>query len=79
MGEGTIDCIPNTEEKYISFSKSIQDEEGKLNEKMKIITRPLNGYYLLTIMIFVGFNIFMYTWWACGLWKIYVNISSNNI
>jgi len=29
MGEGNIDCICNTEEKYISFSKSIQDEEGK--------------------------------------------------
>ena len=27
MGEGNINCIPNTEEKYISFSKSIQDEE----------------------------------------------------
>jgi len=30
MGEGNIDCIPNTEEKYISFSKNIQDEEGQL-------------------------------------------------
>ena len=35
MGEGNIDCIPNTEEKYISFSKSIQDEEGKLKYKLR--------------------------------------------
>jgi len=29
MGEGDIECIPNTEEKYISFSKSIYDDENK--------------------------------------------------
>jgi len=34
IGEGNIDCIPNTKEKYISFSKSIQDEEGKLKNKL---------------------------------------------
>ena len=34
MGEGTIDCILNTEEKYIRFSKSIQDEEGKLKYEL---------------------------------------------
>ena len=37
MGEGNIDCIPNTEEKYISFSKSIQDEEGKLKYKLPFL------------------------------------------
>jgi len=37
MGEGNIDCIPNTEEKYISFSKSIQDEEGKLKCKLPFL------------------------------------------
>jgi len=37
MGEGNIDCIPNTEEKYISFSKSIQDEEGKLKYKLRFL------------------------------------------
>jgi len=35
MGEGNIGCIPNTEEKYISFSKSIQEEEGKLKYKLR--------------------------------------------
>jgi len=37
MGEGNIDCIPNTEEKYISFSKSIQGEEGKLKYKLRFL------------------------------------------
>jgi len=37
MGEGNIDCIPNMEEKYISFSKSIQDEEGKLKYKLRFL------------------------------------------
>jgi len=37
MGEGNIDCIPNTEEKYISFSKRIQDEEGKLKYKLRFL------------------------------------------
>jgi len=37
MGEGNIDCICNTEEKYISFSKSIQDEEGKLKYKLRFL------------------------------------------
>ena len=32
-----IDCIPNTAEKYISFSKSIQDEEGKLKYKFRFL------------------------------------------
>ena len=36
MGEGNFDCIPNTEEKYISFSKSIQDE-GKLKYKLRFL------------------------------------------
>ena len=34
--EGNIDCIPNTEEKYISFSKSIEDEE-KLQYKLHFL------------------------------------------
>jgi len=37
MGEGIIDCISNTEEKYISFSKSIQDEKGKLKYKLRFL------------------------------------------
>ena len=39
MGEGNIDYIPYTEEKYISFSKSIQDEEGKLKYTLRFIDR----------------------------------------
>jgi len=37
MGEGDIDCIPNTEEKYISFSKSIYDDEKKFKYKIRFI------------------------------------------
>jgi len=37
MGEGNIDCISNTEEKYITFSKSIQDEEGILKYKLSFL------------------------------------------
>ena len=37
LGEGNIDCIPNTEEKYISFSKRILDEEGKLKYKLRFL------------------------------------------
>ena len=37
LGEGNIDCIPNTEEKYISFSNRIQDEEGKLKYKLRFL------------------------------------------
>jgi len=34
---GQIDCIPNNEEKYISFSKSVNDENKKLNYKIRFI------------------------------------------
>ena len=37
MGEGDIDCIPNTEEKYTSFSKSIYDDEKKFRYKIRFI------------------------------------------
>jgi len=37
MGEGNIDCIPNTEEKYIGFSKSIKDKKGKLKYKLRFL------------------------------------------
>ena len=37
MGDGNIDCIPNTEEKYIGFSNSIQDEEEKLKYKLRFL------------------------------------------
>ena len=37
MGEGDIDCIPNTEEKYTSFSKSIYDDEKKFKYKIRFI------------------------------------------
>jgi len=37
MGEGNMDCIPNMEEKYISFSKSIQDGEGKLKYELRFL------------------------------------------
>jgi len=37
MGEGDINCIPNTEEKYISFSKSIYDDEKKFKYKIQFI------------------------------------------
>jgi len=37
MGEGDIDCIPNIEEKYISFSKSICDDEKKFKYKIRFI------------------------------------------
>jgi len=35
VGEGDIDCIPNTEDKYISFSKSIYDDEKKFKYKIR--------------------------------------------
>jgi len=35
MGEGDIVCIPNTEEKYISFSKSIYVKENKFKYKIR--------------------------------------------
>ena len=37
MGESDIDCIPNTEEKYISFSKSIFDDEKKFKYKIRFM------------------------------------------
>jgi len=37
MREGNIDCIPNTEEKYISFSKCIYDDEKKFKYKIRFI------------------------------------------
>jgi len=37
MGEGDIDCIPNTEELYISFSKCIYDDEKKFKYKIRFI------------------------------------------
>ena len=37
MGEGDINCTPNTEEKYISFSKSIYDDEKKFKYKIRFI------------------------------------------
>jgi len=33
--QGQIDCIPNNEEKYISFSKSVNDENKKLKYKIR--------------------------------------------
>jgi len=35
--QGNIDCIPNNEEKYISFSKSVNDENKKLKYKIRFI------------------------------------------
>jgi len=35
VGNGNIDCIPNTEEKYTSVSKSIYDSEKKFNHKIR--------------------------------------------
>jgi len=35
--QGNIDCIPNNEEKYISFSKSVNDENKKLKHKIRFI------------------------------------------
>jgi len=37
LGDGDIDCIPNTEEKYISFSKSIYDENKKFKYKIRFL------------------------------------------
>jgi len=37
MGEGDIECIPNTEEKAISFSKSIYDDEKKFKYKIRFV------------------------------------------
>ena len=34
---GNIDCIPNSEEKYISFSKSIYDNEKKRLFKIRFV------------------------------------------
>ena len=35
--EGNSDCIPNNEEKYISFSRSIYDDEKKVKYKIRFI------------------------------------------
>jgi len=35
--QGNIDCIPNNEEKYISFSKSVNDENKNLKYKIRFI------------------------------------------
>ena len=35
--QGQIDCIPNNEEKYISFSKSVNDENRKFKYKIRFI------------------------------------------
>jgi len=35
--QGQIDCIPNNEEKYISFSKSVKDENKKFKYKIRFI------------------------------------------
>ncbi|XP_065678520.1 uncharacterized protein LOC136093437 [Hydra vulgaris] len=43
---GKINCIPNNEEKYISFSKEIKVNEYT-NKKEKVFT-PMNGLILLT-------------------------------
>jgi len=35
--QAEIDCIPNNEEKYISFSKFVHDENKKLKQKIRFI------------------------------------------
>jgi len=35
--QGQIDCIPNNEEKYISFSNSVNDENNKFKYKIRFI------------------------------------------
>jgi len=35
--QGQNDCIPNNEEKYISFSKSVNDENKKFKYKIRVI------------------------------------------
>ena len=35
--QGSIDCIPNNEEKYISFSKSVNDDNSHLKYKIQFI------------------------------------------
>ena len=35
--QGQIDCIPNNEEKYISISKSVNDENKKFKHKIRFI------------------------------------------
>ena len=37
--QGNIDCISNNEEKYISFSKSVNDEKSHLKYKIRFIDR----------------------------------------
>jgi len=36
-GGGNISCIPSTQEKYISFSKSIYGDEKKFKYKIRLI------------------------------------------
>jgi len=36
-GSGYADCIPNTEEKYISFSKSIYNNKKKFKYRIQFI------------------------------------------
>jgi len=35
--QGQIDCIPNNEEKHVSFSKSVNDENKKFKYKIRFI------------------------------------------
>ena len=49
MGEGNIDCIPNTEEKYISFSKCIYDDENKFKYKIRFIGVVSGSYQQVLI------------------------------
>jgi len=37
VGEGDIECIPNTAEKCINFSKSIYDDNKKFKYKIRFI------------------------------------------
>ena len=41
VSEGNIDCIPNNEEKYISFTKHVEVDRFTKDEKEVIVTREL--------------------------------------
>ena len=45
--QGNIKCIPNNEEKYISFSKSILPEDAEDNKKNRIEIRCIDSFQFM--------------------------------
>lgn len=43
FGEGKINCIPNTDEKYIIFSKKVGDIEMRFNDSMRFLLSSIEN------------------------------------